>query len=53
MPCSPERVWRAIQAAQGTDTGTGGGERAARQNLASQGNSPQGIGEVPQDGATA
>jgi carbon-monoxide dehydrogenase large subunit len=53
MPCTPERVWRAIQAAQGADTGTAEGEHAARQNLASQGNSPQGIGEVPQDGATA
>jgi aerobic carbon-monoxide dehydrogenase large subunit len=53
MPCTPERVWRAIQAAQGSDTGTAEGERAARQNLASQGNSPQGIGEVPQGGGTA
>jgi aerobic carbon-monoxide dehydrogenase large subunit len=53
MPCTPERVWRAIRAAQGTDTGTAEGEHTARQNLASQGNSPQGVGEVPQGGGTA
>jgi aerobic carbon-monoxide dehydrogenase large subunit len=53
MPCTPERVWRAIQTAQDTDTGTAEGEHTARQNLASQGNSPQGIGDVPQGGGTA
>jgi carbon-monoxide dehydrogenase large subunit len=53
MPCTPERVWRAIQAAQGRDTGNPQDARAARQNLASQGNSPSGIGEVPEGGVTA
>jgi carbon-monoxide dehydrogenase large subunit len=37
MPCTPEKVWRAIQAAQGN----------------AQGSSPQGIGDIPQDGGTA
>jgi hypothetical protein len=53
MPCTPERVWRAIQAAQGNAQGSAAEQHEARQNLASQGNSPQGIGEIPQDGGTA
>jgi aerobic carbon-monoxide dehydrogenase large subunit len=53
MPCTPERVWRAIQAAQGHARGSAAEQHEARQNLASQGNSPQGIGEIPQDGGTA
>jgi carbon-monoxide dehydrogenase large subunit len=53
MPCTPERVWRAILAAQGTAQGSAAEQHDARQNLASQGNSPQGIGEIPQDGGTA
>jgi carbon-monoxide dehydrogenase large subunit len=53
MPCTPERVWRAIQAAEGSAPGSAAEQHQARQNLASQGNSPQGIGEIPQDGGTA
>ena len=53
MPCTPERVWRAIQSASGGGQGSAEEQHEARQNLASQGNSPQGIGEVPQSGETA
>jgi carbon-monoxide dehydrogenase large subunit len=53
MPCTPERVWRAIHAAEGNAQGSAAEQHEARQNLASQGNSPQGIGEIPQDGGTA
>ncbi|MFY9891057.1 MAG: xanthine dehydrogenase family protein molybdopterin-binding subunit [Streptosporangiaceae bacterium] len=53
MPCTPERVWRAIQSASGGSQGSAEEQHEARQNLASQGNSPQGIGEVPQSGETA
>ncbi len=53
MPCTPERVWRAIQSASGGAQGSAAEQHEARQNLASQGNSPQGIGEVPQSGETA
>jgi carbon-monoxide dehydrogenase large subunit len=49
MPCTPERVWRAIHAAQGSAAE----QHEAQQNQASQGNSPQGIGEIPQDGGAA
>ena len=43
MPCTPERVWRAIQTARGGGQATASDaeQHAARQNLASQGNSPQ------------
>jgi carbon-monoxide dehydrogenase large subunit len=53
MPCTPERVWRAIQAAQGNAQASAAEQHEARQNLASQGNSPQGSGDIPQDGDTA
>ena len=53
MPCTPERVWRAIQSASSGGQGSAEEQHEARQNLASQGNSPQGIGEVPQSGETA
>jgi carbon-monoxide dehydrogenase large subunit len=53
MPCTPERVWRAIQAAQGNAQASAAEQHEARQNLASQGNSPQGTGDIPQDGDTA
>src|ERR1700691_3826311 len=42
MPCTPERVWRAIQTAQGEQTGTAAEQHAARQSDQTQGNSPQG-----------
>jgi len=48
MPCTPERVWRAIQTAQGGQTGSAAEQHAARQSDQTQGNSPQGI-----DGGTA
>jgi carbon-monoxide dehydrogenase large subunit len=43
MPCTPERVWRAIQEAQGAATGSAAELHAARQSDQTQGNSPQGI----------
>ena len=39
MPCTPERVWRAIQTAQGRQTGSAAEEHAARQSDQTQGNS--------------
>src|ERR1700691_4593601 len=48
MPCTPERVWRAIQTAQGGDQGSAAEQHAARQSDQTQGNSPQGI-----DGGTS
>src|SRR5579863_5315295 len=43
MPCTPERVWRAIQTAQGKQTGSAAEQHAARQSDQTQGNSPQGM----------
>jgi aerobic carbon-monoxide dehydrogenase large subunit len=43
MPCTPERVWRAIQTAQGKPTGSAADRHAARQSDQTQGNSPQGM----------
>ena len=43
MPCTPERVWRAIQTAQGGDQDSAAEQHAARQSDQTQGNSPQGI----------
>jgi len=43
MPCTPERVWRAIQEARGAATGSAAEQHAARQSDQTQGNSPQGI----------
>jgi carbon-monoxide dehydrogenase large subunit len=43
MPCTPERVWRAIQTAQGKQTGSAAEQHAARQSDQTQGNSPYGI----------
>jgi aerobic carbon-monoxide dehydrogenase large subunit len=42
MPCTPERVWRAIQTGQGKQTGSAAEQHAARQSDQTQGNSPQG-----------
>ena len=55
MPCTPERVWRAIQTARGGEQASAAEQHAARQNLASQGNSPQAIPDtdVPQEGGAA
>jgi carbon-monoxide dehydrogenase large subunit len=43
MPCTPERVWRAIQTAQGGSQASAAQQHAARQSDQTQGNSPQGI----------
>jgi carbon-monoxide dehydrogenase large subunit len=43
MPCTPERVWRAIQTAQGGTQASAAQQHAARQSDQTQGNSPQGI----------
>jgi carbon-monoxide dehydrogenase large subunit len=51
MPCTPERVWRAIQAAQGGGEGSAAEQHEARQSNQTQGNSPQGM--APEGGATS
>jgi carbon-monoxide dehydrogenase large subunit len=43
MPCTPERVWRALQTAQGKQAGSAAEQHAARQSDQTQGNSPQGM----------
>ena len=43
MPCTPERVWRAIQTARGGEQASGAEQHAARQSDQTQGNSPQGM----------
>jgi len=53
MPCTPERVWRAIQDARGTDQASAAELHAARQSDQTQGNSPQGIGTPDQTGGAA
>jgi carbon-monoxide dehydrogenase large subunit len=53
MPCTPERVWRAIQAARGADQASAAEQHAARQSDQTQGNSPQGIGTPDQTGGAA
>jgi aerobic carbon-monoxide dehydrogenase large subunit len=57
MPCTPERVWRAIQTARGGEQGSAAEQHAARQSDQTQGNSPQGIApegdEAPQTGGAA
>jgi aerobic carbon-monoxide dehydrogenase large subunit len=42
MPCTPERVWRALQAARGVAQ-DGAAQHEARQSDRTQGNSPSGI----------
>jgi aerobic carbon-monoxide dehydrogenase large subunit len=44
MPCTPERVWRAIQTARGGEQGSAAQQHEARQSDRTQGNSPDGIG---------
>jgi aerobic carbon-monoxide dehydrogenase large subunit len=53
MPCTPERVWRAIQDARGADQASAAEQHAARQSDQTQGNSPQGIGTPDQTGGAA
>jgi carbon-monoxide dehydrogenase large subunit len=53
MPCTPERVWRAIQAAQGGEQASAAEQHAARQSGQTQGHSPQGMApgeQAPQSG---
>jgi len=44
MPCTPERVWRAIEVARGAPQDEAA-QHQARQSDQTQGNSPQGIGD--------
>jgi carbon-monoxide dehydrogenase large subunit len=53
MPCTPERVWRAIQDARGADQASAAEQHAARQSDQTQGNSPQGVGTPDQTGGAA
>src|ERR1700723_2153869 len=53
MPCTPERVWRAIQDARGADQASAAEQHAARQSDQTQGHSPQGIGTTDQTGGAA
>jgi aerobic carbon-monoxide dehydrogenase large subunit len=57
MPCTPERVWRAIQAARGGQQASAAEQHEARQSDRTQGNSPQGIAAegdgAPQTGGAA
>jgi carbon-monoxide dehydrogenase large subunit len=43
MPCTPERVWRAIQTAPGGEPGSAADQHEARQSDRTQGNSPPGM----------
>jgi carbon-monoxide dehydrogenase large subunit len=43
MPCTPERVWRAIQTARGAQQASAAEQHEARQSNQTQGNSPQGM----------
>jgi carbon-monoxide dehydrogenase large subunit len=51
MPCTPERVWRAIQAARDGAQGSAAEQHEARQSNQTQGNSPQGM--APEGGASS
>jgi carbon-monoxide dehydrogenase large subunit len=56
MPCTPERVWRAIQTAQGGEQASSAEQHEARQTDLTQGNSPQHTpadGEAQQSGGVA
>jgi carbon-monoxide dehydrogenase large subunit len=53
MPCTPERVWRAIQTAHGGAQASAAEQHAARQSDQTQGNSPQGSDRLDQTGGAA
>ena len=53
MPCTPERVWRAIQGARGGEQASGAEQHEARQSDQTQGHSPQGIGTPDPTGGVA
>src|ERR1700761_3571041 len=53
MPCTPERVWRAITEARGGGQASAAEQHAAPQSDPTQGNSPQGIDVPDQTGGAA
>jgi carbon-monoxide dehydrogenase large subunit len=53
MPCTPERVWRAIQDARGGEQASAAEQHEARQSDQTQGNSPAGIGDIDQSGSAS
>jgi carbon-monoxide dehydrogenase large subunit len=63
MPCTPERVWRAVQGGRGGDPARGAGQSSAaeqqqaRQSDQTQGHGPQAVApasdQAPQAGGTA
>jgi carbon-monoxide dehydrogenase large subunit len=53
MPCTPERVWRALQDARGGEQASAAEQHEARQNDQTQGNSPAGIGDIDQSGSAS
>ena len=53
MPCTPERVWRAIQDARGGEQASAAEQHDARQHDQTQGNSPAGIGDIDQSGSAS
>src|SRR3984957_16322967 len=53
MPCTPERVWRAIQDARGGEQASDAEQHQARQSDQTQGNSPAGIGDIDQSGSAS
>jgi len=54
MPCTPERVWRAIEAARGVSQDAAA-QHQARQSDQTQGNSPRSVqsGPIDPSGETA
>ncbi len=53
MPCTPERVWRAIQQARGGEQASAAEQHQARQSDQTQGNSPAGSGAIDQSGSAS
>jgi carbon-monoxide dehydrogenase large subunit len=53
MPCTPERVWRAIQQARGGEQASAAEQHQARQSDQTQGNSPAGSGDIDQSGSAS
>jgi carbon-monoxide dehydrogenase large subunit len=53
MPCTPERVWRAIHEARGGEQGSAAEQHQARQSDRTQGNSPDGSGDIDQSGSAS
>jgi carbon-monoxide dehydrogenase large subunit len=57
MPCTPERVWRALALARGTGQASPAEQQQARQSDQTQGHGPQAVtpisDQAPQAGGTA